>query len=498
VLILRFLFRRLGRAYLLAALAATFATTSVVAIGAVGMLALYSPPSPAEFGRIVAVTQGLVLLEIVVGLIQSWGQLRPARRWIAGRGDAMGAWRALILLPRSHLRRFQLIAPLVSVAPACAYIAWELDASWMGLLALLAGGLVVIVYGLLFRVLALELLMRPPVAAAAREVTDDGEARGGSLGLRFKLVACLPLVNVVTGVAVAGLSSPEGGLKQLGLAVALAVGFSFTVTLLLTLLLAGSILGPLKELRRAAARVGEGELDARVPVTSTDETGELAESFNAMVQGLGERERLREAFGAFVDPGLTDRVLEEGTSLGGEEVEVSVLFMDAVGFSSFSEEVEAAGVVTELNEIFERAVPIVLEHGGHVDKFVGDGLIAVFGAPERLDDHAERAVAAGIEIVRALGERTDGRLAVAVGINSGRVIAGTLGGGGRLDFTVIGRAVNVAARVEELTRQTGDSLLITDETHRRLSGDGDGWRRRDGLQVEGVSEELVLWAPAEA
>jgi adenylate cyclase len=172
--------------------------------------------------------------------------------------------------------------------------------------------------------------------------------------------------------------------------------------------------------------------------------------------------------------------------------------MDAVGFSSFSEEVEAAGVVSELNEIFERAVPIVLEHGGHVDKFVGDGLIAVFGAPERLEDHAERAVAAGIEIVRALGERTDGLLAVAVGINSGRVIAGTLGGGGRLDFTVIGSAVNVAARVEELTRQTGDPLLITDETHRRLAGDGDDWRRREGLQVEGVSGELVLWAPAEA
>jgi class 3 adenylate cyclase len=254
----------------------------------------------------------------------------------------------------------------------------------------------------------------------------------------------------------------------------------------------------LLELRTAAARVGRGDLDqAHVPVTSTDETGELGESFNRMVDGLQERQRLHDAFGAFVDPELTERVLEEGTALEGEEVEVSILFMDAVGFSSFSEQVEATSVVAELNDIFERAVPIVLEHGGHVDKFVGDGLIAVFGAPERLEDHAERAVAAGTELVRSLAERPGGRLSVAVGINSGRVIAGTLGGGGRLDFTVIGRAVNLAARVEELTRHTGDSLLITDETHRRLAAAEDGWRRRSGLRVAGMSEDLVVWAPAE-
>ena len=126
----------------------------------------------------------------------------------------------------------------------------------------------------------------------------------------------------------------------------------------------------------------------RVPVVSTDETGELAASFNAMVAGLDERERLREAFGAFVDPALTERVLAEGTDLRGEEVEVSVLFLDVRGFTAFAERAAAHEVVATLNELYEAVVPVILRHGGHANKFIGDGLLAVFGAPERHADHA--------------------------------------------------------------------------------------------------------------
>ena len=213
-----------------------------------------------------------------------------------------------------------------------------------------------------------------------------------------------------------------------------------------------------------------------MPVTSTDETGELTESFNEMVEAVGEREKLREAFGAFVDPNLTERVLEEGTDLKGDEVEVSILFLDVCDFTPFAEETEPHEVVRELNELFEAAVPCVHENGGHVDKFVGDGLIAVFGAPERMPDHAERAVAAAAKcIVEKVNTATGTRLRVGVGVNTGRVIAGTVGGGGRVDFTVIGDPVNTAARVEQLTRQTDSDLLITGATHAALDGDARGW-----------------------
>jgi len=125
-------------------------------------------------------------------------------------------------------------------------------------------------------------------------------------------------------------------------------------------------------------------------------------------------------------------------------------------FEAFSERTPAREVVARLNELYEIVVPVITRGGGHANKFIGDGLLAVFGAPERLDDHADRAVAAALEIAQQVRDRFQGELEVGVGVNSGTVVVGTIGGGGRLDFTVIGDTVNTAARVESATRTTGD------------------------------------------
>src|SRR5437588_12623410 len=114
-----------------------------------------------------------------------------------------------------------------------------------------------------------------------------------------------------------------------------------------------------------------GDYSARVPVVATDETGVLAQSFNTMVEGLDERERLREAFGAYVDPGLAERVLQEGADLAGEEVEVSVLFLDIRDFTSFAESAAPHEVVSLLNGFWDLVVPVVMRHGGHANKFIG-------------------------------------------------------------------------------------------------------------------------------
>ena len=139
-----------------------------------------------------------------------------------------------------------------------------------------------------------------------------------SVPLKWKLLIALPAINIISGVTVVGLASPDtAGLKQLGFGVLVTIGVSFTVSLELSLLLLRSILQPLDDLQRGTARVAAGDLTARVPVLGTDETGRLAGSFNTMVSGLEERERLREAFGAFVDPDVAERVMAEGHGAGG-------------------------------------------------------------------------------------------------------------------------------------------------------------------------------------
>jgi adenylate cyclase len=180
-------------------------------------------------------------------------------------------------------------------------------------------------------------------------------------------------------------------------------------------------------------------------------------------------------------------VAREGTDLRGEELEVSILFMDVRGFTSYAERAAATEVVSRLNDLFDLVVPIVLAHGGHANKFIGDGLLAVFGAPERHADHAARAVAAAREIAQL-------RLNVGIGVNTGRVVVGTIGGGGRRDFTVIGDPVNTAARVEAATRETGDTVLVTEATLRAL-GTHEDFEERPAVPLKGKTEIVRLFAP---
>jgi adenylate cyclase len=214
-----------------------------------------------------------------------------------------------------------------------------------------------------------------------------------------------------------------------------------------------------------------------------------------MTAGLAERERIREAFGIYVDPEVAEHILREGTALEGEEVKVTMMFIDIRGFTTFAERLSASEVVTTLNRLFERIVPIIHAHSGHVDKYVGDGLLAVFGAPRRQEDHADQALAAGLEIAAAVKDEFEDELSVGVGLNSGTVVAGNVGGGGRLEFSVIGDAVNVAARVESATRQTGDRVLVAGPTKQSLKDTQIPFVERPGLSLKGMSKTVPIYAP---
>jgi class 3 adenylate cyclase len=284
------------------------------------------------------------------------------------------------------------------------------------------------------------------------------------------------------------------GRDSLGVALLVTLGVAFSIALELALLLSDSLSRPMFALRRGLQAIERGDYGVRVPVTTSDELGELADGFNRMAAGLAERERIREAFGTYLDREVAEYILTEGVNPAGVEADVSILFCDVRNFTQFASDAEATEVVSALNRLFEVIVPIIARHGGHVDKFMGDGVLAVFGAPEGYPDHADRALAAGCEIVAAVESGAAGELRVGVGINSGRVVAGSIGGAGRLNFSVIGDAVNVAARVEKETRETGDSLLITQGTRDALRRTEVPLTSRGHVRLKGKTEPIELCA----
>lgn len=474
----------------------------LVDVAGVAALSAYVDMSWSEFGRLLAATlviQTAYNAFLVVLLRRS---TRPIEAWLRGDRDdraSVEAWCAAAGLPLAFMRSTTRSGFYVwANAGWSAYAVWDLGLPAASLPALMAGVLIAQLYGFTLIFLAIERGMRPLLAEISPSLPDDAALDAPAVPLRWRLLAALPVINIITGVVVAGLSAPDQAeLSDLGVDVLLALAVAFTISLWLTLRLSESIVVPVDELRRATERAGSGDLGVRVPVASTDETGRLGQAFNRMMRGLQERERLRQAFGAFVDPNLTDQVARAGAEeIDGARSDISVLFMDIRDFTQLAEQAEPEQVVRTLNDLYDCVVPVVTRHGGHANKFIGDGMLAVFGAPVPHYDHADRAVAAALEIAEAVRDRFGERLRVGVGVNSGSALAGTVGGGGRLDFTVIGDAVNTAARVEEATRETGDVVLVTAHTRRRLKQDHGGWTARGELPLKGKEELVAVFAPA--
>ena len=235
---------------------------------------------------------------------------------------------------------------------------------------------------------------------------------------------------------------------------------------------------PVRKLKRAAVRVTEGDLEVRVNLLRADDFGPLIESFNLMVEGLREKEHLQETFGCHVGEEAARYILEQGDGLVGKELTVSVMFVDVRNFTEHSTKHSPQEVVSALNVFFSNAVEIVESHGGMVNKFLGDGFMALFGVGAEGDDHALRAVEAGRALLCCLDEATHQleeagwpNFKIGIGINSGPAIVGSIGSPKRQEYTAIGDTVNIAARVEALTKSVGHLLLVTAETRRMLPGD---------------------------
>jgi len=245
----------------------------------------------------------------------------------------------------------------------------------------------------------------------------------------------------------------------------------------LSLYVAGSVAGPLDQLRRAMRDVEHGELETRCPVVTNDEIGAVAEGFNRMVGGLREREFLKETFGKYVSREIRDEILAGRVSLEGQALEVTILFADLRDFTPWVEATSPREVVRDLNAYFAEMDQAIRAHRGLVLQFIGDEIEAAFGAPVADPAHAEMAVRAAIEMRRRLqawnAERVragKAPLRNGIGIHTGSVLAGNIGSAERHSYALVGDPVNLASRIQSLNKELGSEILVSGETRRRLDG----------------------------
>lgn len=491
------LYERLGSRYWLVLAVGQAAVSIFVALLTVVILASYYDASTHQVVQLAVFGSVLTAVAIFGASWRTRSALCAVRTWhdtpAPTPAETVRAWEtATTLTYRQFRSNSWWINPFV-VLPTSIFGVVLFDLRWTDGFALALACVVPAVYATVLSYSAGEMLSRPMVSDIAKVLPDDFPFSRIGLPVRKRILLGPSVYTVATAMLVASLLGDRSGSDDLVLTVVASVCVGLALSQELSVLLAQAITTPVERVRAAMAQVAAGDLTARVPVMTSDELGELAHDFNLMARGLEEREQMRAAFGTYVDKEVAALILSGQYPDEGVEIDVSIMFCDVRGFTSYAESAPATEVVATLNRLFSVMVPIVDKHGGHVDKFIGDGLLAVFGAPELFPDHADRAVAAACEIVAAT-DAVDTGLSVAAGVNTGRVVAGSIGGAGRLNFSVIGDAVNVAARVEAATRETGDDVLITAATAAMLQGEVP-LVSRGSVPLKGKAEPLEVLAP---
>ena len=262
--------------------------------------------------------------------------------------------------------------------------------------------------------------------------------------------------------------------------------------------IASGIAAPVQALVSAMHRVLTGDFSQRLTLRREDEIGFLAHSFNEMVAGLAERERIKDTFGSFVSRDVAAAVLSGQLPLDGERREVTVLFQDVRGFTSIAERTDPRMLVRIVNRLFAEMAAAVEAQGGIIRVFTGDGVMALFGAPVAYADHAARAVRAGLDMLArlpAMNAELEAEqlpaLRIGVGIATGEVIVGRMGADQRSEYNVVGDAANLASRVEGLNKELGTALLISATTAVCL-GTEFALGRRAVLSVKGKERPVEV------
>ncbi|MFN8043263.1 MAG: adenylate/guanylate cyclase domain-containing protein [Mycobacterium sp.] len=447
----------------------------------------------------VAVVVGSALLFMVT--FSGSGPRRVVERWVAGEAvdratalEATYAWTRVVVV-RSEALNGVGYAVLSVLVGAVAGASFSLVVQY-GILGAVMG----VVVNLISVHSLPESVVRPArVAIAADMGVGESLPRSRPSFAAWSSVSMLAAIFAfaVVSAMLATVLHPVRELPVLFVVIGFAFTLGFGVPITVGAVFMPS-LRPIRDLAEGTRRVAAGDYSQRLPVAQDDDLGALAASFNRLQAGLAERQRLQSAFGTYVDPALAARLLEQGDDVfTGERRQVSVMFVDIRDFTPFAEANTAEDTVARLNALFEIVVPAVVGAGGHVNKFLGDGALVVFGAPNDLADHADAALRAAVLIHRRVAERFGGELRIGIGINTGVVISGTIGGGGKLEFTLIGDAVNVAARVEQLTKTTGDTILLTQQCVNALTSRPPGLIDRGLHVLKGKAASVQIFGLAQ-
>jgi adenylate cyclase len=449
----------------------------------------------------------VLVLNAVVFVVSGALGVPFAWAWSARLWRARFGWVAAGREPTEHERDGTLRFPLTqqgitAVMWAVAAIVFttlnapfSLEAAINTAITIVLGGLVTGALGYLVG----ERLLRPFTALALASGIPPRPRLPG-VAARALLSWTLGTGAVLVGLAligIGGLHEQRFTAQRLSIAILVLSVIGVVVGLATMVALARSLADPIEGLRRAVARVEQGELDEGVAVDDGSEVGLLQAGFNRMLAGLRERERLRDLFGRQVGEDVVRHALEHGVELGGEAREAAVLFIDLQGSTSLAETRDPAEVVRVLNAFFAIVVDVVAADHGWVNKFEGDAALCVFGAPLADPDAASNALAAARELrdrlVAELGEVKAG-----IGVSAGRVVAGNVGAARRFEYTVIGDPVNEAARLSELAKTRPERALASAAALSRANSEEvTHWQLRDEARLRGRSAPTTIAAPCE-
>lgn len=327
------------------------------------------------------------------------------------------------------------------------------------------------------------------------------------LVILFMLMSVLPMVvlSVATlaranALMLAEVETPALVIRNLIVIQLALAATGLVVAMRLAHYVAGSVSQPIRQLVASMQQVQAGNLHVRCPVVSNDELGEVGEGFNQMVAGLREREELHETFGKYVSPQVRDEILSGRAGQESGLLDVTILFADLRGFTTWVEATDPSDVVSDLNAYFTEMDSAIRDHGGLVLQFIGDEIEAVFGAPMADASHADNALAAALAMQARLDtwnavRRSQGKpeLHHGIGIHSGKVVAGNIGSASRMSYSLVGDVVNVASRIQALNKEMGTQLLVSAVTYTRLTH-SPSMQALPSVRVRGRAAEVEVFA----
>lgn len=336
-------------------------------------------------------------------------------------------------------------------------------------------------------------------------LAHGGKARGDSLlsmdGKEYVAIES-PLyetrAGTLSGALQRSLDEALADYRQLRWQLLLVFGLSTLLAAFAAMVIARRVTQPVLRLAEGAKRISAGHYEVIGDIGATDELGALAASFDGMVRGLVERDKVRALLGKVVSPAIAEELLSRAVDFGGQEQEVSVLFSDIRGFTTLCEGRSPSAILEMLNTYLATVSDLIDERQGVVDKYIGDAVMALFGAPLSAPDDPQRAVETALAMVRALpalNERFASEgwppLAIGIGIHTGNAVAGNIGSATRLNYTVLGDTVNLASRLEGLCKMYGSAVIVSETTMRRCSG--IAFRELDLVRVKGKREAVSIW-----